>query len=178
MRRTGTVSTRRRKGGHTIGTAELLAVALVMALGLVGVVLPVLPGLVLVWGAGLWWVIADGGGVGRWIVLALMTALFVIGALTKYVLPARATAGRGVPWPSLVIGLVCAIIGFFVIPVVGLLIGGVLGVYVAELVRLGDGRAAWKTTWAAVVAFGVGVLVELVAGVAMAAVWAVGELVL
>ncbi|MCL9797850.1 DUF456 domain-containing protein [Frankia sp. AgKG'84/4] len=149
-----------------------------MALGLVGVVLPVLPGLVLVWGAGLWWVIADGGGVGRWIVLALMTALFVIGALTKYVLPARATAGRGVPWPSLVIGLVCAIIGFFVIPVVGLLIGGVLGVYVAELVRLGDGRAAWKTTWAAVVAFGVGVLVELVAGVAMAAVWAVGELVL
>ncbi|MCK9894109.1 DUF456 domain-containing protein [Frankia sp. AgB32] len=149
-----------------------------MAVGLVGVVLPVLPGLVLVWGAGLWWVIADGGGVGRWIVLALMTALFVIGALTKYVLPARTTAGRGVPWQSLFLGLVCAIVGFFVIPVVGLLIGGVVGVYVAELVRLGDWRAAWDTTWAAIVAFGVGVLVELLAGVAMAAVWVVGELVL
>ncbi|WP_261565955.1 DUF456 domain-containing protein [Frankia gtarii] len=149
-----------------------------MAVGLVGIVLPVLPGLVLVWGAGLWWVIADGGGVGRWIVLALMSALFVIGALTKYVLPARATAGRGVPWQSLVVGVVCAIVGFFVLPVVGLLVGGVFGIYVAELIRLGDFRTAGGTTWAAIVAFGIGVLVELVAGVAMAAVWAVGELVL
>lgn len=149
-----------------------------MAVGLVGVILPVLPGLVLVWGAGLWWVIADGGGVGRWIVLALMTALFVIGALTKYVLPARSTAGRGVPWPSLLVGLVCAVVGFFVIPVVGLLVGGVAGIYVAELIRLGSPRAAWATTWSAIVAFGIGVLVELLAGVAMAAVWAIGELAL
>ncbi|WP_242419470.1 DUF456 domain-containing protein, partial [Frankia sp. CpI1-P] len=109
---------------------------------------------------------------------ALMTALFVIGALTKYVLPARATAGRGVPWQSLVLGAVCAIVGFFIVPVLGLLIGGVFGIYVAELIRLGDYRTAGGTTWAAIVAFGVGVLVELVAGVAMAAVWAVGELVL
>lgn len=152
--------------------------ALVMAVGLVGVVLPVLPGLVLVWGAGLWWTIADGKGVGHWIVLALMTALFVIGALTKYVLPARATAGRGVPWPSLAIGVVCAIVGFFVVPVVGLLIGGVFGIYVAELVRLGDYRTAAGTTWAAIVAFGVGMLVELVAGVLMAGVWLVGEIVM
>ncbi|WP_462188409.1 MULTISPECIES: DUF456 domain-containing protein [unclassified Frankia] len=148
-----------------------------MAVGLVGVVLPVLPGLVLVWGAGLWWVIADGGGVGRWIVLAFMTALFVIGVLTKHVLPARATAGRGVPWPSLAIGAVCAIIGFFVVPVVGLLIGGVVGIYLAELARLGDARAAGRTTWAAIVAFGVGVVVELAAGVAMVLVWLVGEFV-
>lgn len=149
-----------------------------MAVGLVGVVLPVLPGLVLVWAAGLWWAIADGGGVGRWIVLALMTALFVIGALTKYVLPARATDGRGVPWTSLAIGAVCAVVGFFVVPVVGILIGGAAGIYVAELVRQGDPRAAGSSTWAAIVAFGIGVVVELVAGVAMAAVWVVGELVL
>ncbi|WP_018499915.1 DUF456 domain-containing protein [Parafrankia discariae] len=156
---------------------ELLAVALVMAVGVVGVVVPVLPGLLLVWGAGVWWTIADGGGAARWAVLAVMTVLFVAGALAKYVLPNRAASAAGAPFSTMIVGAVCAVIGFFVVPVLGLLVGGLAGIYLAELTRLRDARRAAASTWAAVVAFGVGLLVELGAAVAMAVTWGVGELV-
>ncbi|EFC79978.1 DUF456 domain-containing protein [Parafrankia sp. EUN1f] len=156
---------------------ELLAVALVMAVGVVGVVVPVLPGLLLVWGAGVWWTIADGGGPGRWAVLAVMSALFVAGSLAKYVLPGRAASASGAPIGTMLVGAVCAVVGFFVVPVVGLLVGGLAGIYLAELARLRDPVRAGASTWAATVAIGVGLLVEICAGLAMAAVWGLGELV-
>ena len=153
------------------GGEELLVGALMVA-GLVGVLLPVLPGLLLIWGAGLWWTIADGGGPARWIVLGVLTVLLLVGTVAKYVLPARSAAARGAPATTLVAGALGAIVGFFVIPVVGLLVGGVAGIYLAELVRLQDGRRAWTSTRAALVAIGVGVLIELTAGALMIAAWA------
>jgi uncharacterized protein YqgC (DUF456 family) len=167
----------RQAGGRAISTVELLAVALLIAVGLVGVIVPVLPGLLLVWAAGVWWTIADGGGAARWAVLAVMTGLFVVGVLAKYILPGRATSAAGAPLSTMLIGAVCAVIGFFVLPVVGLLVGGIAGIYLAELARLGNPRLAFGSTRAALVAFGIGLLVELGAGVAMAGTWALGELV-
>lgn len=154
--------------------SEELLVGLVMVAGLVGIVLPVLPGLLLMWAAGLWWAIADGGGVTRWVVLGVLTALLVLGTVTKYVLPARSAAARGAPVSTLVIGALAAVVGFFVIPVVGLLIGGIAGIYLAEYARLRDGGQAWTSTRAALVAIGIGVLIELTAGVLMLAVWLLG----
>lgn len=154
-----------------------VVVGVLMLVGLVGVIAPVLPGLLIVLGAGLWWTIADGGG-GRWAVFALMVVLAGCGTVAKYVLPARATAGRGAPWTTLLIGAIGAVVGFFVIPVVGLIIGGLLGIYLAELVRLKDWRAALDSTWAALVGIGVGMLVELTAGVLAALTWLIAALVL
>lgn len=151
-----------------------LLVGVLMVAGLVGVVLPVLPGLLLIWAAGLWWTLADGGGPARWTVLGVLTALLVLGTVTKWVLPARSAAARGAPASTLVLGALAAGVGFFVIPVVGLLVGGVAGIYLAEYRRLRDGGRAWTSTRAALVAIGIGVLVELTAGVLMVAVWLLG----
>jgi uncharacterized protein len=159
-----------------VGESEQLLVGLAMAAGLVGVLVPVIPGLLLIWAAGLWWTIADGGGAVRWTVLALLTALLVVGTVAKYVLPARSAAARGAPATSLVAGAAGAIVGFFAIPVVGLLIGGVAGIYLAEHVRLRDGRRAWMSTRAALVGLGIALLVELTAGLLMIGVWLLGLL--
>ncbi|WP_045878151.1 DUF456 domain-containing protein [Pseudofrankia sp. DC12] len=152
-------------------------VGVLMLVGLVGIVAPVLPGLVVILGAGLWWTVADGGGV-RWVVFAVMVVLAALGTVAKYVLPARATAGRGAPWTTLLIGAVGAVVGFFVIPVVGLIVGGLLGIYVAEAIRLKDWREALASTWAALVGIGIGLLVELTAGVLAALSWLVAAIVL
>jgi uncharacterized protein YqgC (DUF456 family) len=166
-----------RSGGFAISTGELFLVALVMAVGLVGVVVPILPGLVLVWAAGLWWAIADGGGPWRWAVFAVMTVLFAGGTLAKYVLPARATSAAGAPWTTLAVGVVGAVAGFFLIPVVGLPVGGIAGIYLAELARLRDWRKAAVSTKAALIALGIGMLIELAAGMAMALTWLASEIV-
>ena len=156
-------------------TGEAL-VGLAMVTGVVGVLVPVIPGLLLIWGAGLVWTVGDGGGPARWTVFAVLTALLAVGTVAKYVLPARSAAARGAPALTLVAGAAGAIAGFFLIPVVGVLVGGVAGIYLAELARLRDGRQAAVSTRAALVAIGIGVLVELAAGVLMVGAWAIGVL--
>jgi uncharacterized protein len=161
---------------RVISTSELVAVGVLIVVGLIGVVLPVLPGLLLIWGAGVWWTISDGGGAGHWVVLTLMTMLLVVGVLAKFVLPAKATADRGAPFTTLALGVVGAVAGFFLIPVLGALVGFVGGVYLAEYARLRDARAAGTSTRVALVAIGIGLLIELTAGLLMAFTWFVGVL--
>jgi hypothetical protein len=73
----------------------------------------------------------------------------------------------------MVVGAAGAIVGFFVIPVVGALVGFPIGVYVAEHRRLGAGEA-WPSTKAALKAVGASILIEFVAGLLAAAVFVVG----
>ena len=158
------------------GTEQAL-VGVAMAVGVVGVVVPLLPGLLLIWAAGLWWTIADGGGPVRWAVFGVLIALLAAGTVAKYVLPARSASARGAPAGTLLAGAAGAVVGFFLIPVVGLVIGGVAGIYLAEWARLGDARRATGATGAALRAIGVGILVELTAGLAMVLTWLAGLLV-
>ena len=68
-------------------------------------------------------------------------------------------------------GLVAGVVGFFVIPLVGFLIGGLLGVFLAEANRTGDRDVALDNTMAMLKSFGFGVLIESAAGIAMIGVW-------
>jgi len=151
-----------------VGT--LVLIGLVMAIGLVGVVVPVIPGLLLVAAAGLGWaILADGAG--PWIVFGVMAAVLAIGTVAKYVLPSRTLRQAGAPASTLVLGAVGGIVGFFVIPVIGLLVGAVAGIYLGEARRLSDSRAAGRSTLATLKAIGIGLLIELLAGVLAVAIW-------
>jgi uncharacterized protein len=63
----------------------------------------------------------------------------------------------------LVLGGLVGIVGFFVVPVVGLPLGFVLGIYLAELQRVGR-ENAWPATKHALAAVGLALLIELAAG--------------
>lgn len=152
-------------------TPELVLVGLAIAVGLVGVVVPLLPGLLLVWAAVLFWAIVEQT-VLAWTVLGLATVLVAVAQVGKYLLPGRRLQAAGVPNRTLVIGAVLGIVGFFVIPVVGLVVGFVLGVYLAERVRLGAHAGAWTSTKHALKAAGLSIAIELAAGLLVAAAWA------
>lgn len=152
------------------GVEVLVAVAI--AVGLVGVVVPLLPGALLVWAAIVVWGVSTGTATG-WTVVGVATAVVVAGQVLKYMIPGRGLRDDGVPTRSLVVGGLAAIIGFFLVPVVGVLIGFVLGVYVSEVQRVGTQRA-WPSTKAAVRAVGVSMLLELTSALLAAAVWIVG----
>jgi|tagenome__1003787_1003787.scaffolds.fasta_scaffold20625256_2 uncharacterized protein YqgC (DUF456 family) len=160
-----------------MSTGGQLIVALVMLVGLVGVVVPVLPGLVLVWGAGVLWAWLDGGGSLRWGSALVLTLLFVAATVVTYLLPARSAAAAGAPRTTLLLGGVGAVVGFFVLPVVGFPVGGVLAVWLAEVARLGAAGPAWVSTRAVLVAIGLGILVQLAAGLAMVGTWLAAVLV-
>lgn len=145
-----------------------------LVIGILGVIVPVLPGLVLCWsGVLVWALFADRGG-GKWVVLALATAIALAGVVIKYVLPGRNLKRTGVPNRTLVAGGLLGLVGFFVIPVVGLVVGFVLGVWLAERVRLGESRLAWPSTRHALKAAGLAMLIELGAGLGIGFVWLAG----
>src|SRR3954452_19152461 len=147
-------------------------VALAIAVGIVGVVVPVLPGSLLVAGAILVWALHLGTG-PAWVVFGMAAAVIALGSVVKYAVPGRRLKEVGIPGSTLVLGGVLGIVGFFVIPVVGLLVGFVLGIYLAELNRVG-GAAAWPATTHALKAVGLSMLIEFTASLLAAAVWVTG----
>jgi len=158
------------------GSGSLTLVAGIMILaGLVGVVVPVLPALPLVWGGVLVWALGRQDAAG-WATLLVATVIAVAGLIVKFLLPGRRLRASGVPTSSLLAGGVLGVVGFFVVPVIGAVLGFVLGVYLAELGRVGRGRA-WPSARHALTAVGWSILIELAAALLATAVW-VGALVL
>src|SRR3954465_1329093 len=147
-------------------------VGLVIATGLVGMLVPVMPGSLVVAGAVVLWAVATGG-VDAWAVLVVALGFLVAGAVVKYLVPGRRLQRVGVPRTSLLAGAALGVVGFFVVPIVGLVLGFVVGVYLSEWRRLRH-RDAWPATLHAMKAIGLGVVIELTFGVLAAATWTLG----
>jgi uncharacterized protein len=153
----------------TGSAAVTLVAGLLVLVGLLGIVVPMLPGLGLVVGGIALWAVDRGDAVG-WTVLGIAVALAGAGAVVKYLLPSRRMRDAGVPGRTLLAGGVLGIVGFFVVPVVGVLLGFVLGTYLAELARVGRRRAG-PSARHALKAVGWSVLIELTAGLLATGVW-------
>ncbi|MFG2036651.1 DUF456 domain-containing protein [Dactylosporangium sp. NPDC048998] len=155
------------------GLVSLIAAVAVVA-GVFGVVVPMLPGLLLCWAGVLVWAVFGGHGTTGWAVGIAATVVLALGLAAKYLVPGRDLKRAGVSNLTLLLGGVCAIVGFFVIPVVGLVVGFVLGVLLVELARHRDGALAWRTTKHALRAAGVSMLIELATALLIAGVWLAG----
>jgi hypothetical protein len=148
----------------------LIVVGLAIATGIVGVVVPVLPGALLAWAAIALWAVAVGGTTA-WAVLGVATVAIGGAQIVKVLVPGRRLREAGVPRRSIVVGVVLAVAGFFLIPIVGLFIGFPLGVYLEERRRLRGHDAAWHSTRHALHAMGLSILIELTATVVAAGAW-------
>jgi|FLYL01.1.fsa_nt_gi uncharacterized protein YqgC (DUF456 family) len=143
-------------------------VAVAVAIGLVGILVPVLPGLVLVAAAVTTWGIVEGGAVG-WAVAGVAVLLAVGGTAAKLAIPGRRLRRIGIPASTLAVAALLALVGFFVVPVIGAVVGFIGGVYVLERHRLGE--AAWNSTVASVRAVALAIAIEFTAGLLIAAAW-------
>ena len=146
---------------------------LLILVGLVGIVVPVLPGLVLVLGGVLVWALVEGTPLA-WGIFAVCTLITIAGYVLQYTLPGRRMRERGVSSSTLFLAVVFGIVGFFVIPVVGAIVGFVLGIFVVELSRSRDGALAWTRTKHALVAVLHSMGIELAAALAITALYVAG----
>ncbi|MEV0028697.1 DUF456 domain-containing protein [Nocardia sp. NPDC050793] len=150
-----------------------VVIGLLILVGLLGIIIPILPGVILVFGAILAWAIMTGGATA-WTVFAISTVFLVLSGIIKYTWPGRKMKDAGVSNRALLLGAVLGIIGFFVIPVVGLFVGFVLGVYLSELQRLGRNQPAWQATKHALKGVGLSMLIELLGALLATATWITG----
>ena len=154
---------------------ETLLVAVVIAVGLVGILVPLIPGSILIFGAIAVWAYVEGTTVA-WVTLGVATAVLAAALLVKYLWPMKRMRRADVRTFSLFTGAVLGVVGFFVIPVVGLVVGFVLGVFLAELTLRGNSRLAWASTVHAIKGVALSVGVELAGALVATMVWVVGVL--
>ncbi len=150
-------------------------VATCCVLGVVGTILPIVPGTIVIALAILVWGIVETTP-SSWAITAVALVVLGVGQLLKYLIPGRRLAAAGVPTLTMVAGGIGGIVGFFVVPLVGVVVGFIVGVFVVEMLRLRDLHTAWPATWEAMKASGLSTLIELAAALLATAIWAGGVL--
>jgi uncharacterized protein YqgC (DUF456 family) len=155
----------------------VLGLVLIVA-GLIGCILPVLPGtplsyagLVVLWGSRGWH--ANTFGWELMLVLGMATVLVTI---LDYVAPIygakRFGASKSGIWGS-VIGMVVGIIGLLPVGPLGMLVGAFVGAWVGEILAGKETGPALKAAWGVFVGTVVGIVLKLVVSVAITVYWVI-----
>lgn len=161
-------------------TPEIIATvvtSVLIIIGCLGIVIPVLPGsITALIGLIIWAVVVQS--VEGWIVLALGGTLLLAGMSASLVLTGSRLKRRAIPNRTLLFGVVGGVIGMFLIPVLGLVIGFMVGLLASETVRNRNFRTALDTSWVALKAAGIGIIIELSCALLAASVFIIGAIVL
>lgn len=155
-------------------TVVTVLCGLAIVVGVAGTVIPVLPGSFLIGLSLLAWAIWGGAGTAGWVVFGVGMAFVLAGMAASAVLTGRKLREHRIPSRSVAVGLVLGVAGMFLIPVVGLFVGFAAGLLLSESHRTRDLRTAMTTSWAALKATGVGMLVEFGLACLAASTWVIG----
>ncbi|XAS67283.1 DUF456 domain-containing protein [Micrococcaceae bacterium Sec5.7] len=155
-------------------TVVTILCGLAILVGVAGTVIPVLPGSVLIGLSLLAWGIWGGAGTIGWVVFGIGLAFVLAGMAASAVLTGRKLKEHRIPNRSVVMGLVLGVVGMFIIPVVGLFVGFAAGLLLSEFLRTRNFRTALTSSWAALKATGLGMLVEFGLACLAASTWVIG----
>ena len=144
-----------------------------MLFGLFGLIIPVVPGLVIIWVAALGYGIAAGFGALGWIMFAIITLLMIAGSFIDNVLMGTQARQSGASWVSIAAALVFGLAGNFILPVIGGLIAALLALFVAEWIRRKDWREALKSVRGMAWGCGWAFVIRFIMGAVMIGLWLV-----
>ncbi len=145
-----------------------------MVVGLFGTLVPIVPGLALIWGLAVLYgfLIGEFGSIGI-AVIVFETLVVIVSVVKGLVVPKKASDAYGTSGAAQLAALIGAIIGFFAIPVVGLPIGALAGVFTVEWMKHRTAGAAWQATKGMLVGFGLNGLIDFALGWVMIGAWAI-----
>jgi len=142
-----------------------------MLFGLLGLVVPVMPGLVIIWLAALGYGIVEGFGTLGWVMFAIMTILMLGGSFVDNIFMGAKARTSGASWISIAVALVAGIVGNFVVPVIGGLLAALLALFIAEWIRRRDWKEALTATKGMVIGCGWAFVIRFIIGVVMIGLW-------
>jgi uncharacterized protein YqgC (DUF456 family) len=146
---------------------------IVMFIGLLGALLPVIPDLVIIWGAALGYgLIVGWGDSGPWIFGAI-SILGLGGVLTEIWMSGVGGKIGGASFKSILVGLILGIIGFIFLTPIGGLALLLVGTFAMEYYRLGDAEEALKGMLGVGLGYGASFGVKLLIGLLMMGLWVV-----
>jgi len=143
----------------------------VMVIGLVGIILPVIPGSILIFVAAFFYALLDGFQTVGWItlvVLGLLAAAATTADLWATSMGAKAGGASG--W-SILAGTVGGLVGLLFFSLAGSILGALLGMFLVEVLRVKDLRKALKSGGGWLMGWLLSVILELGIGLVMIAIF-------
>lgn len=153
-----------------------IVAGLLLAVAVLGTIIPVLPGSLLTVLTLLGWAWFIGGPVAWW-AAGIGILLALVGLSASTILTGRSMKKQLIPRGSILFAVVLAIIGMFLIPVLGLFIGFAVGLLVGEYVRRKNLPEALKAAGLALKAMGLGMLVEFSCAALASSAWMIGVII-
>ena len=149
----------------------------VLLVGLIGLVVPVFPGLTVMWLGTLLYALLQSSA-GRmtnwdWFLFALITLLMIFGNIADNIIIARKMRDKYVPWSSILWAFAAGIVAsLFFTPIIGL-VAAPVGLFLAEVNRLKDRSAAIESTKAYMIGWGWAFGARFLIGLVMTGLWMV-----
>ena len=147
----------------------------ILLVGLVGLIVPVFPGLTVMWLARLVYAIIQSSRGLRtgweWFAFAIITLLMIGGNIVDNLIIARKMRDQYIPWSSILIAFAAGIVAsLFFTPVIGLA-AAPLGLFLAELRRLKERDAAIASTKAYMIGWGWAFGARFIIGLFITGLW-------
>ena len=147
----------------------------VLFVGLFGLIMPVFPGLTIMWLGTLFYALiqsaADKMTGWDWFAFSVITLLMIGGNIADNLIIARKMRDQYIPWSSILLAFAAGIIAsIFFTPIIGL-VAAPLGLFVAELRRLKNRDEAIKSTKAYMIGWGWAFGARFMIGITMIGSW-------
>lgn len=157
---------------QAIGSVGLhILVGLTMLVGWLGLFIVIIPGLVIIWTAGLVYGLVVGFNTAGWILFGVMTVLMIVGSLIDNVLMGASARKKGASWLSIGAALVGALLGTLLLPPIGGILLALVALFLVEYYRVKDWRQALDSTGSMAMGCGWSVVARLVMGAVMIGLW-------
>ena len=147
----------------------------VLLVGLFGLIVPVFPGLTIMWLATLVYALiknaADKMTGWDWFAFVLITLLMIGGNIADNIIIARKMRDHYIPWSSILLAFAAGLVAsLFFTPLIGL-VAAPLGLFLAELRRLKNRDDAISSTKAYMVGWGWAFGARFIIGLAITGLW-------
>jgi len=159
-----------------LSTTIFWTTLVIMMVGLFGLIVPVFPGIAVIWLAALGYGVTAGFTTLGWVLFAVITVLFITGAVIDNVLMSAKAHKEGAAWSSLVLGVLAGILGTIFFPPFGGLIAAPLVLLVLEYIRQRNFKKALLTLRGLAIGWGSAFVVRFLIGAAMIGIWLVWAL--
>jgi uncharacterized protein YqgC (DUF456 family) len=143
----------------------------IMVVGLFGLVVPIFPGITVIWLAALGYGVVTGFNTLAWVLFAVITVLLIVGVTIDNVLMGAKAHQEGAAWLSLALGWLAGILGTILLPPVGGFIAAPLVLLLLEYLHQRDFKKALLTLRGLAIGFGASFVVRFFIGLVMIAVW-------
>jgi len=142
-----------------------------MLIGLIGLAVPIVPGLVIIWLAALGYGIFAGFGTLGWVMFAIITILMIAGSVVDNILMGTQAHQSGAAWWSVLIALIAGIAGNFALPVIGGVLAALLALFLVEWIRRKNWREALTAMKGMALGCGWAFVIRFIIGVIMIGLW-------